>query len=121
MLIGRSSGWRAVALCALVSALTAFNSALAASGGNTGCPYTSDAKLELGGKALLIPQEALTARAPTMIGDYEIVPDPKSLTLMLTGRKGDVWEASMTSVVAGKRCSAFYVGKPVLINPPKGH
>lgn len=93
--------------------------ALAAEGGGSGCPWQQDVSLVLDTKTLTIPPavfETKSGPAPVIDG-YELQPNVNALVLRVLSPRGELWEAALTRVGA-KRCTGFYVGKPVLIAEP---
>lgn len=111
-----------------VSALTLFVSlisllvsapALANEGAKSnGCPWAQDVSLEVNGKTLTLNQAMFVGPASEAIvmDPYKIYPLVDQLKLRIVGPKGREWEASLTRLVSGKRCSAFYVGKAFLVS-----
>lgn len=81
-----------------------------------GCPWAQDVTLEINGKTLTLKQEVFTVTTPepVEIEQFKLYPLVDQLKLRIVGPKGREWEAALTRLVSGKRCSAFYVGKPVL-------
>jgi len=105
-------------LCGATIGLSAA-SALAAEGGSSSCPWQQDVSLVLDTKTLTIPPavfETKSGPAPVIDG-YELLPNVNALVLRIQGPRGELWEAALTRVGA-KRCTGFYVGKPVLIAEP---
>ncbi|MBP2230681.1 hypothetical protein J2847_003986 [Azospirillum agricola] len=83
-----------------------------------GCPWAQDVSLEVNGKTLTLNQAvfATAGAEPVVIEPYQIYPMVDQLKLRIVGPKGREWEASLTRLVSGKRCSAFYVGKAFLVS-----
>ncbi|MFP5517707.1 MAG: hypothetical protein ACLGJC_32100 [Alphaproteobacteria bacterium] len=83
-----------------------------------GCPWAQDITLEINGKTLTLKQEAFTAMTsePIEIDQFRVFPLVDQLKLRIIGPKGREWEAALTRLVSGKRCSAFYAGKPALVS-----
>ncbi|AWU93760.1 hypothetical protein [Azospirillum ramasamyi] len=83
-----------------------------------GCPWAQDITLEINGKTLTLKQDAFTAATsePIEIDQFKVFPLVDQLKLRIIGPKGREWEAALTRLVSGKRCSAFYVGKPTLVS-----
>ncbi|KAA0581309.1 hypothetical protein FZ983_10260 [Azospirillum sp. B21] len=83
-----------------------------------GCPWAQDITLEINGKTLTLKQEAFTAvtSEPIEIDQFKVFPLIDQLKLRIIGPKGREWEAALTRLVSGKRCSAFYAGKPALVS-----
>lgn len=111
----RTSLWiRAGLAAALLEASPALG-ALAAEGGN--CPWTQDIVLDFGdGRTLSVPQAIFNPRNPdSTIGSYEMRPDLEALTLTIRGPYGQVWQAALTRITGGKRCTAFYAGRPTRV------
>lgn len=107
--------------CALVPAvLTAAPGAASASekpAGGGGCPWAQDVTLEIAGKTLTLGQDTFTANGePVTIEGFQIFPLLNQLKLRILGPKGQEWEAGLTRLSGGKRCNAFYVGKPYQIS-----
>ena len=108
--------------CTLVSAVatTAPGTALAnekAAGGGGGCPWAQDVTLEIAGKTLTLAQDVFSEKGEsvTMEG-FQIFPLVNQLKLRILGPKGQEWEAGLTRLSGGKRCNAFYVGKPYQVS-----
>jgi hypothetical protein len=105
-------------------AATGFPSPAQASEGGEGgkanaCPYAQDQHVDIGGRPLVIPQSAFAGKSDdVMIGDYRVAPDVGQLKLIIVGPNSEIWEAGLSVLVGGKRCTAYYVGTPVLINAP---
>lgn len=112
------------AIAAIAFGLAAPSVALAGGGGGgeaktNPCPWTQDVKLSIGGQELVVPQAAFTAKTSQVSLDgYELIPALDQLVLRIIGPHGDLWEASMTRLAGGKRCTAFYVGKPFMVSAP---
>lgn len=108
----------------LVLAAAAVSPALASDGGgapaaSNGCPWSQDVTLELGGHQIVVPQTVFDAKLlQTNIDGYELVPATDQLMLRIFGPRGEMWEAALTRIVGGKRCTAFYVGRPFLVASP---
>ncbi len=100
---------------ALLAALPALANEAAGSGG---CPWAQDVSLQINGKTLTLNQAMFTAPTtePIVIEPYQIYPQLDQLKLRIVGPRGREWEASLTRLVSGKRCSAFYVGKPFMVS-----
>ncbi|ANC91500.1 hypothetical protein A6A40_06050 [Azospirillum humicireducens] len=83
-----------------------------------GCPWAQDVTLEINGKTLTLKQESFTAvtSEPIEIEQFKVFPLVDQLKLRIIGPKGREWEAALTRLVSGKRCSAFYAGKPELVS-----
>lgn len=83
-----------------------------------GCPWAQDVTLEINGKTLTLKQDAFTTTSsePLEIEQFKVFPLIDQLKLRIIGPKGREWEAALTRLVSGKRCSAFYAGKPVLVS-----
>lgn len=83
-----------------------------------GCPWAQDITLEINGKTLTLKQESFTAvtSEPIEIDQFKVFPLVDQLKLRIIGPKGREWEAALTRLVSGKRCSAFYAGKPALVS-----
>jgi hypothetical protein len=89
-------------------------------GSSHGCPYAQDVTVKLDNKTLTLTQAQLAANGRTeVIDDYEVQANSSALKVIFTGPKGDLWEATMSSLQAGKRCTALYVGRPVLLVEPQ--
>ncbi len=111
-----------------VSALTLFVSftsllvtvpALANEGAKSnGCPWAQDVSLEVNGKTMTLNQAMFVGPASEAIvmDPYKIYPLVDQMKLRIVGPKGREWEASLTRLVSGKRCSAFYVGKAFMVS-----
>lgn len=122
----------AAALVTAAGLLTA-PAALASEGGggaaNT-CPWSQDIKVKIGKKELVITQDMLNPKAGQQVIDgYELRPNLDQLRLNILTPRGEMWEASLTLLVRGKRCAAYYVGKAFLVEdaesviyvPNRGH
>lgn len=85
---------------------------------SNGCPWAQDVSLEVNGKTLTLNQSMFTtvSSEPVVIEPYKIYPMVDQLKLRIVGPKGREWEASLTRLVSGKRCSAFYVGKAFVVS-----
>lgn len=83
-----------------------------------GCPWAQDITLEINGKTLTLKQDAFTTvtSEPIEIDQFKVFPLVDQLKLRIIGPKGREWEAALTRLVSGKRCSAFYAGKPALVS-----
>lgn len=100
-------------------ALLAGTPALASEGAKpNGCPWAQDVSLEINGTSLTLSQAIFTVNTsePVVMEAYKIYPLVDQLKLRIVGPKGREWEASLTRLVSGKRCSAFYVGKAFLVS-----
>ncbi|WP_207461137.1 hypothetical protein [Azospirillum sp. SYSU D00513] len=106
---------RLFAISLLPALLTAAPS-LAAEGGG-GCPWMQEISVDLGGKTLTFGQDALKGSGePANIDGYQLYPMLDQLKLRIVSPRGREWEVALTSLKAGKRCSAFYAGKPFLVS-----
>lgn len=123
---------QAVACLFAVAALLAAPAVLASEGAGAAntCPWTQDLKLKIGKKELVVTQEMLDPKAGQQVIDgYELRPNLDQLRLQILTPRGEMWEASLTRLVRGKRCAAYYVGKPFLVEdaesviyvPNRGH
>lgn len=85
---------------------------------SNGCPWAQDVSLEVNGKTMTLNQAMFAAPAgePIVMDPYQIYPLVDQLKLRIVGPKGREWEASLTRLVSGKRCSAFYVGKAFMVS-----
>lgn len=85
---------------------------------SNGCPWAQDVSLEINGHSLTLNQAMFTVNTsePVVMESYKIYPLVDQLKLRIVGPKGREWEASLTRLVSGKRCSAFYVGKAFLVS-----
>lgn len=85
---------------------------------SNGCPWAQDVTLEINGKTLTLKQDVFTSTSaePIEIETFKVVPLVDQLKLRIIGPRGREWEAALTRLVSGKRCSAFYAGKPVLVS-----
>ncbi|PWC83818.1 hypothetical protein TSH100_19860 [Azospirillum sp. TSH100] len=85
---------------------------------SNGCPWAQDVTLEINGKTLTLKQDVFTTTSaePIEIETFKVVPLVDQLKLRIIGPKGREWEAALTRLVSGKRCSAFYAGKPELVS-----
>ncbi len=85
---------------------------------SSGCPWAQDVSLDVNGTTLTMNQAMFTANSsePVVIDTYRIYPLVDQLKLRIVGPKGREWEASLTRLVSGKRCSAFYVGKAFMVS-----
>ncbi|WP_247878081.1 hypothetical protein [Azospirillum sp. TSO22-1] len=111
--------WVRAALAAalmLAPALLA-SGARAAEGGGNGCPWAQDVKLDFGdGRTLTVPQAIFDPKNPnTAIDGYELRPNIETLSLTIYAPRGEVWQAALTRIAGGKRCTAFYVGRPARV------
>ncbi|MDQ2105589.1 hypothetical protein [Azospirillum isscasi] len=113
--------------CALVPAVLTVDPSTAAANekgggaGGNGCPWAQDVKLDLNGKTLTLNQEAFSAKGePLDVEGYQIFPLLDQLKLRILGPRGQEWEAGLTRLVGGKRCQAFYVGKPFQVSDETG-
>lgn len=103
----------------LLSLAVAISPAQAKEGAKpNGCPWAQDITLEIAGKSLTLTQEAFSAATsePIEIDQFKVFPLVDQLKLRIIGPKGREWEAALTRLVSGKRCSAFYAGKPALVS-----
>ncbi|MCG5243747.1 hypothetical protein [Azospirillum doebereinerae] len=103
----------------IAAALAVAAPALANEGAKSnGCPWAQDVSLEINGKTLTLNQAVFAAPSsePVVIEPYQIYPLVDQLKLRIVGPKGREWEASLTRLVSGKRCSAFYVGKAFMVS-----
>lgn len=123
---------RAVACLFAIAALLAAPAASASEGAAAAnsCPWTQDLKLKIGKKELVVTQEMLDPKAGQQVIDgYELRPNLDQLRLQILTPRGEMWEVSLTRLVRGKRCAAYYVGKPFLVEdaesviyvPNRGH
>ncbi len=85
---------------------------------SNGCPWAQDVSLEVNGKTMTLNQAmfATPPGEPILMDPYKIYPLIEEMKLRIIGPKGREWEASLTRLVSGKRCSAFYVGKAFLVS-----
>ncbi|PWC39717.1 hypothetical protein [Azospirillum sp. TSO35-2] len=85
---------------------------------SNGCPWAQDVTLEINGKTLTLNQSVFTTAGsePVEIDQFKVYPLVDQLKLRIVGPKGREWEAALTRLVSGKRCSAFYAGKPELVS-----
>ncbi|MGR0188293.1 hypothetical protein [Azospirillum aestuarii] len=108
--------------CAFVPAVLTVDPAAASdkpAGG--GCPWAQDVKLDLNGKTLTLNQDAFSAKGePLDLEGYQIFPLLDQLKLRILGPRGQEWEAGLTRLSGGKRCQAFYVGKPFQVSDETG-
>lgn len=100
-------------LTALVTLALPASASEGAKGGGNSCPWAQDVSLEVNGKTITLNQAVFTTNTaePTVIDGYQFFPLVDQLKLRIVGPRGREWEASLTRLVGGKRCSAFYVGK----------
>ncbi|PWC58520.1 hypothetical protein TSH7_23680 [Azospirillum sp. TSH7] len=113
------SGLRRVTLAAALMLGFGIGAAQANEGAKSnGCPWAQDVTLEINGKTLTLKQDVFTTTSaePIEIESFKVVPLVDQLKLRIIGPKGREWEAALTRLVSGKRCSAFYAGKPVLVS-----
>ncbi|MBP2304448.1 hypothetical protein GBZ48_16015 [Azospirillum melinis] len=117
------SGLRRVTLAALTAWFGTVGFGIATAQANegakpNGCPWAQDVTLEINGKTLTLKQDAFTTTSsePLEIEQFKVFPLIDQLKLRIIGPKGREWEAALTRLVSGKRCSAFYAGKPVLVS-----
>lgn len=97
---------------AVVTTLLLAPVAQAAEGGSSSCPWAQDVTLDLNGKSVTVPQTIFAPKnANPMVDGYEMRPNLDMLSLRIIGPRGDVWEAAMTRIVGGKRCTVFYLGR----------
>jgi hypothetical protein len=109
----------AFAVFVSLTSLLATTPALANEGAKSnGCPWAQDVSLEVNGKTMTLSQAMFAGPASEAIvmDPYKIYPLVDQLKLRIVGPKGREWEASLTRLVSGKRCSAFYVGKAFLVS-----
>ncbi|BAI72379.1 hypothetical protein AZL_017410 [Azospirillum sp. B510] len=85
---------------------------------SNGCPWSQDVTLEINGKTLTLKQDDFKTNSPEPleIEQFKVFPLVDQLKLRIIGPKGREWEAALTRLVSGKRCSAFYAGKPELVS-----
>ncbi|MCW2244534.1 hypothetical protein M2352_000125 [Azospirillum fermentarium] len=98
--------------------LLAAPAASASEGGGAAntCPWSQDIKVKIGKKELTISQDMLNPKAGQQVIDgYELRPNLDQLRLNILTPRGEMWEASLTLLVRGKRCAAYYVGKAFLV------
>lgn len=114
----RTRVWLRAAAAALMLAPAAH----AAEGGGSGCPWAQDVKLDLGnGRALTVPQAIFDPKNPnTAVDGYELRPNIEALSLTIYGPRGEVWQAALTRIAGGKRCTAFYVGRAAPMEGDEG-
>ncbi|HYG90564.1 MAG TPA: hypothetical protein VD978_30390 [Azospirillum sp.] len=106
----------ACAACALLASTGISMGALAAEGGGNGCPWAQDLTLELGYKSITVPQTIFAPNSPGLSVDgYELSPDLNALSLRIVDPRGEVWQAALTRLAGGKRCTVFYVGRPTRV------
>ncbi|WP_376959501.1 hypothetical protein ABNQ39_06115 [Azospirillum sp. A26] len=113
------SGLRRLTLAAALTFAFGIAAAQANEGAKpNGCPWSQDVTLEINGKTLTLKQDAFTTTSaePLEIEQFKVFPLIDQLKLRIIGPKGREWEAALTRLVSGKRCSAFYAGKPVLVS-----
>lgn len=113
------SGTRRIALATLLFLGFGIATAQANEGAKSnGCPWSQDITLEINGKTLTLKQEVFTTTTtePVEVEQFKVFPLVDQLKLRIIGPKGREWEAALTRLVSGKRCSAFYAGKPVLVS-----
>ena len=108
--------------CALVPVvLTVQPAAANEKPAGNGCPWAQDVKLDLNGKTLTLNQEAFSPKGePLDLEGYQIFPLLDQLKLRILGPRGQEWEAGLTRLSGGKRCQAFYVGKPFQVSDETG-
>ncbi|AWJ83279.1 hypothetical protein TSH58p_06895 [Azospirillum sp. TSH58] len=109
--------------CAIVPAVLTVEPAAASDkpAGGGGCPWAQDVKLDLNGKTLTLNQDAFSAKGePLALEGYQIYPLLDQLKLRILGPRGQEWEAGLTRLSGGKRCQAFYVGKPFQVSDETG-
>jgi len=95
--------------------------AQAKEGGGSGCPWAQDVSLTLDRETITLPQAIFNPSTPTAnVDGYELDVDHKTLSLRVTGPRGHIWQAALTHLASGKRCKAFYVGRPTLVFDPLG-
>jgi len=105
---------RAVACLFTAAVLLTAPAAFASEGAGAAntCPWSQDITVKIGKKELVITQDMLNPKAGLQVIDgYELHPDLSQLRLQILTPRGEMWEASMTRLVRGKRCAAYYVGK----------
>lgn len=98
--------------------LTAPSLPLAAEEGKSNtCPWAKENQILVGAHTLDLPQSVFTAKNfPVVIQGFNITPDVPKLKIIIVDPYNDLWEASLTQLSAGKRCTAFYVGEPSLVS-----
>lgn len=113
--------------CALIPAILTVEPSPAAANekgggaGGNGCPWAQDVTLDLNGKTLTLNQDAFSAKGePLDVDGYQIFPLLDQLKLRILGPRGQEWEAGLTRLSGGKRCQAFYVGKPFQVSDETG-
>lgn len=105
----------AVATVAALMICVSAPSFAAGGGGGSGCPWQQDLSLEVGPVTLTVPQSVFDPKSlQTEIRGYTLYPNIDRLSLRILTPSGDTWEAALTRL-GGKRCTAFYVGKAVLV------
>ncbi|WP_051340812.1 hypothetical protein [Azospirillum halopraeferens] len=106
---------RCVAAVAAGLVLCAPSAAMAAEGARNACPWQQDLSLAIGPKTLTVPQSVFNPKAlQSEIDGYTLFPDVERLSLRVMTPAGDTWEAPLT-VLGGKRCIAYYVGRATLV------
>ena len=86
-------------------------------GGGGGCPWLQDVTLEVNGKTLTVTQSFFAGNGePLDLDGYQIFPLLNQLKLRIVGPHGQEWEAGLTRLTGGKRCNAFYVGRPIQVS-----
>ncbi|MBP2312006.1 hypothetical protein [Azospirillum soli] len=106
-------------MCALLPVFLAAGPAAAneKGAGGGGCPWIQDVTLDVGGKTLTVGQGFFTSTGEPLEQDgYHVYPLVNQLKLRIVGPHGEEWEAGLTRLTGGKRCNAFYVGKPVQVS-----
>ena len=89
--------------------------------GGGGCPWAQDVTLEIAGRTLTLGQDAFSERGESVtIDGFQIFPLLNQLKLRILGPRGQEWEAALTRLSGGKRCQAFYVGKPFQVSDESG-
>jgi hypothetical protein len=83
------------------------------------CPWAKEIHLMLGAQALEMPQTVFTAKTiPVNVGGFDIIPDLAKLKIVIVDPYSDTWEASLTVLNGGERCTNYYVGEATLVNSP---
>lgn len=105
-----------LALAGLLLSLSSLPSVAEEGKGNT-CPWAKDIQITLGAHVLDMPQTVFTAKTlPIVINGFNITPDVQKLKIVIADPYNDLWEASLTQLSAGKRCTSFYVGEASLVS-----
>lgn len=108
---------RTIAVVALLAPLAPVV-ANAAEGGGNNCPWAQDLKLDFGRKSITVPQSLFDGKTQDAVIDgYQLTPDIRALSLRIVGPRGETWQAALTLLAGGKRCTAFYVGRPEPMEP----